>query len=231
MSTDEIRSINGLELTLIPTADPLEAHPIDECGPPSRTVPPNSPARRACFLLVYLLLFVGFFIVQVVILITLRFEIGFSVNGSGGWFFLSMLSFATTSTLFILPVLAFLRKLPTLTKKAMALAALAVLLDVIVFQVALSVAVPAVSLLPLSTFSTDLTNMDCTREATQEVREFFAAMSGGSGGEVLDFNNVVIVYGGLSRWFTGVAMVVDEAVHLPVAGCRAVSASLFSHEL
>ena len=168
MPTDEIRSINVLELTLIPAADPLEAHPIDECGPPSRTVPPNSPARRACFLLVYLLLFVGFFIVQVVLLITLRFEIGFSVNGSGGWFFLSMLSFATTSTLFILPVLAFLRKLPTLTKKAMALAALACFLCVFVFWVFSLSPAPSRAILPkrLHTQRSQIKNVNSNNEDT-----------------------------------------------------------------
>ncbi|GMI44813.1 hypothetical protein TrCOL_g6636 [Triparma columacea] len=143
-----------------------------------------------------------------------------------------MLSFAITSSPFILPVLVFLRKPPTLPKKAKVLAALAVLLDAVVFQVCLSVAVPAASLLPLNTFAVDVTNMDCTREATREVRDFFATMSGVGGvGEVLDFSNLVIIYGGLSRWFTGVAMVVDEAVHLPTSGCGKVSASLFSHEL
>jgi hypothetical protein len=225
MPVDEIRGVEaGLELSLIATE--LPTFPVDAPTPP----PPPSPARRSLDLFLSLILIFGFLIVQTVLLISLRFELGFSVKGPGGWFFLSMFSFAITSLIVCMLSLAYLKRLPTPSKRAKARAALAVVLNIVVIQLALSLTVPRASLLPLGTFSTDMTNMDCTREATREVREFFAAMDEESDDEIIHWRDVRVVCGGFTRWLTGIPMVIDETMHLPEASCDSVSASLFSHE-
>ncbi|GMI12273.1 hypothetical protein TrVE_jg10506 [Triparma verrucosa] len=181
--------------------------------------------KKLNFCKVLLLLFIQgamFIPLQTGLLITLRFSFGNYIRGWWGWFMMQILSFFICLILFM-PIIALVSGKLSLSSRrdGQAMDTLKFyLINLVVMNFLLSFAAPSESMFPTAMTSTKLTELPACQESLQEAKMFFRSMDERYHGDLIDFDVVNVVYGGLPKWlkwlgsdYSATAMVVDNTVH------------------
>jgi hypothetical protein len=218
----------------MPSSQHLEIHTTDPSDISySDKVHPHPLTRYALLTLSYLLAIAFSFAVQVLVVITLRFEVGWAIHGPSGYLFFIILAFVITSLPVVGAWLYWRRRRKDSAEQAplsihllVLYYLLALATNIVLAQFLLAYLIPGNSLLPVSLFSTDVTEYDCVQDSIAELKAFYASVGSAS---LVDFSSVLVLAGGITGHLTGIPMVIEETVHLTTPQCP--STSLLAHEL
>ncbi|GMH74838.1 hypothetical protein TL16_g06568 [Triparma laevis f. inornata] len=195
----------------------------------------KAKAKKMNYCKILLLVFIQasmFIPLQTVLLITLRFSMGYGIRGWWGWLMMQVLSFFICLILFM-PIIALVSgklsdRQATDTLKFYCI-------NLVVMNLLMSFGAPSESMFPSAMTSTVLTDRPACQESIEEVKRFFRSIDERYHDDLIEFDPVEIVYGGMPKWFNGFngyqasAMVVDNTVHYSKEECP--STKLLAHEL
>jgi len=130
---------------------------------------PDVKRRRSPLLriLLFILLPPVFLVLQGILMMALRFQVGWTIHGRSGYVFFIILSLALLS---LPPLMLFLYRSPH-PSRALPIIAGILFLDLLLGEILLAYLIPGNSLLPLSTFSTDVTNKPCVAQDIAAIQE------------------------------------------------------------